>query len=1086
MSQNDESTADDGQPPRKRYRPADGASNGLDPSEISSQVSGKILRVVVKNFMCHDNLDFAFTPNINFVQGRNGSGKSAILTAVVVGLGGQTRSTNRGHSLKDLVKYGKHSATLEITLQNNGRESYKKDLYGESITVERKIVTTGAGGYRIKSADGRTISTRKDELQRILDFFNLQVENPITILNQDMSRSFLQTTEPRDLYKFFLKATQLQQMKQDYSELERSLQISDTIVKDRQGCLPGMKTEMDDWEKRYQIIMSLETKREKLRELRRELAWAQVITKEKKVDELEKNVSQYDAQNDNLKEKMGKINEKKKEEEALFKEIQEKFTSLMNHMKTHRVEENKGKDLEKKTRKNHKDAQGEVVAWSKDYQKIVKEKKELEKAIQTDHTGAWSNWTQKRNERLAKIEKLKGDKLQITQECKTEDTHQTNLQNTLDQKKAEQDQYFQEEKAIISRSNSLQEEIRKLAGQNQSQSTIYGQWVPQVLDEIEKQQHRFSKKPIGPLGSYIKMHDPKWGHVIEQVVGGQMHSFCCNNSQDSKILDTIITRFLPRNMMKPMVIVSRFRDAIHDVSKYEVQSPDYPSLWSILNVSNVCVANTLIDQCKVESILLIPTPEEAGEIMKSRDRVPRNCQKAMTLQGDQYFPDPNFKIYSGQGIRPTKFLQVSVEDKVDALKKELVGHQRELQNFKGEYQGLKQEVMNLSQQVKESRGKLARNKTRVNALNAELIQLENADEPQPADVTTLEEEINELDEKLSNIQNNIDESKAKVEETKEKVMEAMKNNEEIGKQNEKRMEETEEQNELINAKQDLLNKLVKTLDAVKKKLENASNSKKELEKEYKVAKNSLDQDTKKATANWERFDTRRSVEDLERQFKSLEARLSKEEQQQGDPVEVGERLRELKTRYHEVSKELESHANIIKKISESLHTRREQYKHFRRFLSIIIKSNFSIFLDVRKLKGNIQFDFDRQALTLNVLKPSNEEGAKAALEGASQTTKTKKVAVPQSLAMMSGGERSFATVSFIMALWDAMDAPVRVLDEFDVFMDIVSRRQSMDLMISSAKPRTQYIFLTPLEIEKNKKKNICIYRMPDPERNENN
>jgi AAA15 family ATPase/GTPase len=68
---------------------------------------GIIERVDCYNFMCHEHFSVELGPLINFIVGKNGSGKSAILTALVLCLGGKASATNRGQSLKSFIKEGK-------------------------------------------------------------------------------------------------------------------------------------------------------------------------------------------------------------------------------------------------------------------------------------------------------------------------------------------------------------------------------------------------------------------------------------------------------------------------------------------------------------------------------------------------------------------------------------------------------------------------------------------------------------------------------------------------------------------------------------------------------------------------------------------------------------------------------------------------------------------------------------------------------------------------------------------------------------------------------------------------------------------
>lgn len=45
------------------------------------------------------------------------------------------------------------------------------------------------------------MSEKREELIHMLDQMNIQVENPVAILNQDTSRNFLHSKSPQDKYK---------------------------------------------------------------------------------------------------------------------------------------------------------------------------------------------------------------------------------------------------------------------------------------------------------------------------------------------------------------------------------------------------------------------------------------------------------------------------------------------------------------------------------------------------------------------------------------------------------------------------------------------------------------------------------------------------------------------------------------------------------------------------------------------------------------------------------------------------------------------------------------------------------------------
>ena len=64
-----------------------------------------------------------------------------------------------------------------MKIKNQGDSAYKPDMYGRSITVERHFTRAGTSGFKLKNAEDRVISTKKSDLDDILDFFAFQLDN---------------------------------------------------------------------------------------------------------------------------------------------------------------------------------------------------------------------------------------------------------------------------------------------------------------------------------------------------------------------------------------------------------------------------------------------------------------------------------------------------------------------------------------------------------------------------------------------------------------------------------------------------------------------------------------------------------------------------------------------------------------------------------------------------------------------------------------------------------------------------------------------------------------------------------------------
>lgn len=463
----------------------------------------------------------------------------------MVCLGGKASVTNRGTSLKALIREGATQTDVRLQLRNRGNDGYKPDIYGESIIVERRISLDGGSSYRIKNAKGKTISTKRDDLAAILDHMNIQVDNPINVLSQDSARQFLQSSTPADKYNSFNKGTQLHQLSQDYEHVRDCIDIMQTTMQKKQEIIPELLNRAKEAQARFKDSQQAATLELKVEEMKKEIVWAQI-------EDLEGIVADLRTEMATLQTRVPAIENRRTGEEQKLAALDEEVRALEETAKTQTnstapfQEEKKGLEMSMRGKREELKTLHEEEKTVNDDIKVLKDRiRGYEQTIEQELRKLQSNGQPRKAE-------IENNIMQLEREIEVGKRRFAEAKENLaltEQKQEDLNNRSEQANFAVSRVKKDRaennERIQQIMGQKQNSLRAFGQSIPDVLRDIEEVTRRRGWKgesPTGPLGRHVKLREQEYKDIIEAALGQVLNAFAVTHDHDRSTLLNILRK----------------------------------------------------------------------------------------------------------------------------------------------------------------------------------------------------------------------------------------------------------------------------------------------------------------------------------------------------------------------------------------------------------------------------------------------------------------------------------------------------------------------------------------------------------------
>lgn len=967
-----------------------------------------------------------------------------MLTAITLCLGGKASATNRGASLKSLIRGNEESAILTVRLKNEGSDAYQPDLYGDSIIVERHFAKSGSSGYRLKNAIGRTISTKKGDVDDIIEYFNLQVDNPMNVLTQDAAKSFIQNSTPAQKYKFFVEGVQLQQLDNDYRLVSDTCDMIESKLDEAKKDIKVLQKTYEAAEQRAKIVQQHQGMKEAAARMRNQLVWVQIEEQEARLERRENNIAavqegitEAERTAQEKDEAFQQVGDKLKDAETSVRQLEEELIPLTD-------EETAAKDANNEARSSlevihiqHRQIKTSLTAAKKNVADITKLIDEENQRIEDANGGAHSR-------KLAEIEEARQA---VVAAKETLDRSEAETPRLAEQFRSAENELKKLAAPLSAKRDEVKSCKSRLHDLNTNRPNVmdgYDPAMPRVLQAIDSD-GGFREKPIGPMGKYIELLKPMWSNMIEAVLGKNLSGFIVTSKADQMRLSSILRRF---NMEQWCPVLIGNHHPI-DTTGHE-PDPQYETILRVLKIENDLVRRQLIIQHGIEQSLLIPIREDAYRTMYHGAR-PKNTKCCYALHdsrrdyghrlayGGRTHSDENMEgvQYSKRKPRMKTDSQSQIRLQQETLKhlqrelKELESRSAQLQQavrdcqtavdtHKRSHQTRKVALQTAEERVEVLQSELDRDSVedgRLDAFNADLVEAQNELTMYKETYINAITERKRLNELSAARKSELDAVKVRIADQNAKIQKA-KNKERNTKA----------------AHLNVLSEKNRAIDQIAQLQSKLDQAKKERDDQAEVVADH----TRQATEICERVpipegETRAGLEakykKIQQQVKSYNQRLGATDEE--IILAQEEALRKFQTATNNYV-DMEDLLSILKL---SFRKRMEQFWRFQRHISARSRIAFSYLLSNRAFRGKLSIDHKAKKLDVHVEPDETTKSSKG------RQTKT-----------LSGGEKSFSSICLLLALWEAMGAPLRCLDEYDVFMDDVNRDVSTKMIVSSHPP----------------------------------